>query len=90
MPGTYQIRGVNPNGSTYGGQVTITADGDVYNFRWRISSGDTYLGSGRLLGRIISVDWGQKYPVIYRVDDDGTLRGTWANGTATEDLVPIR
>lgn len=90
LPGTYQIRGVNPNGSTYGGQVIITADGDVYNFRWRISSGDTYLGSGRLLGRIISVDWGQKYPVIYRVDDNGTLRGTWANGTASEDLVPIR
>jgi hypothetical protein len=90
LPGTYRIEGVNANGSTYGGQVTITADGDVYNFHWRISNGDTYVGSGRLRGQIISVDWGQQYPVTYRVDDDGTLKGTWANGTASEDLVPIR
>jgi hypothetical protein len=90
LPGTYRIQGINPNGSAYGGQVTITADGDVYNFHWRISGGETYLGSGRLRDGIISVDWGQQYPVVYRVDEDGTLKGTWANGAATEDLVPIR
>lgn len=90
LPGAYQVQGVNPNGSTYGGQVTITADGDVYKFRWRISDGTIYLGSGKLVGRTISVDWGQKYPVIYQVGDDGTLKGTWANGTASENLVPVR
>lgn len=90
LSGSYRIQGVNPNGSRYTGQVTVTANGDVYNFRWRISNGDTFVGSGRLQGRIISVDWGQQYPVVYRIDDDGTLRGTWANGTASEDLVPIR
>jgi len=90
LPGSYRIEGVNPDGSNYGGLVTITADGDVYNFRWKISSSQTYFGSGRLRGRIITVDWGQQYPVIYRVNDDGTLRGTWANGIASEVLLPIR
>jgi TIR domain len=90
LVGTYRVEGVNPDGSPYGGQVTITVDSDVFNFHWRISSGQTYLGSGRLRGRLISVDWGQQYPVTYRLDDDGILRGTWANGTASEDLVPIR
>ncbi|MBI3704103.1 MAG: hypothetical protein HY244_09730 [Rhizobiales bacterium] len=90
LPGQYSVAGVNPNGSTYRGEVTISEDGGVYNFRWRISNGDTFRGKGRLRGRILSVDWGQKYPVIYHVDEDGTLRGKWANGRASEDLTPNR
>jgi hypothetical protein len=88
ISGKYSIEGTNPNGSTYGGTVTITGSGPVYNFRWLINSGDVFRGSGRLSGNTISVDWGQKYPVIYQVGGDGTLRGTWANGRASEDLVP--
>ncbi len=90
LPGKYAVAGVNPNGSTYRGEVTITGDGDTYNFRWRISNGDVYRGKGILRGRILTVDWGQRYPVIYRVDDDGTLRGKWSNGSASEDLTPDR
>jgi hypothetical protein len=90
LPGQYTVAGVNPNGSSYRGEVTITEDGGVYSFRWRISNGDIFRGKGRLRGRILSVDWGQKYPVIYHVDDNGTLRGKWANGRASEDLTPNR
>ena len=90
MPGQYSVAGVNPNGSRYHGEVTITEDGGIYNFRWRISNGDTFRGKGRLRGRILTVDWGQKYPVIYHVDEDGTLRGKWSNGRASEDLTPNR
>ena len=90
LPGQYTVAGVNPNGSTYRGEVTITEDGGSYNFRWRISNGDIFRGKGRLRGRILTVDWGQKYPVIYHVDEDGTLRGKWANGRASEDLTPNR
>ena len=87
--GGYSIDGVNPNGSTYGGTVTITAGrGGTYNFRWQIGRSQTYRGTGRLRGRTLTVDWGQKYPVIYRIEDDGTLRGKWANGSASEDLTP--
>ncbi len=91
LPGEYSIDGVNPNGSTYGGTVTITAGGGgTYNFRWQVGSRQTFRGTGRLRGRTITVNWGQKHPVIYRIEDDGTLRGTWSNGRATEDLTPNR
>ena len=90
IAGRYSIEGANPNGSTYGGEVNITVDSGVYDFRWRISNGDTYRGKGRLRGKTLSVDWGQQYPVIYQVGDDGTLRGKWANGRASENLVPNR
>lgn len=90
LPGQYTVAGINPNGGTYRGEVTITEDGGVYNFRWRISNGDIFRGKGRLRGRILTVDWGQKYPIIYHVDEDGTLRGKWANGRGSEDLTPNR
>jgi hypothetical protein len=88
LAGKYSMTGTNPNGSTYHGAVTITRDGDFYEFRWRISNGDTFHGKGRLRGSTISVDWGQKYPVIYEVDSGGKLHGTWSDGKASEDLVP--
>ena len=90
LPGQYSVAGVNPNGSTYRGEVTITEDGGIYNFRWRISNGDVFRGKGRLRGRILTIDWGQKDPVIYHVDEDGTLRGKWAKGRGSEDLTPNR
>ena len=88
LPGKYTIDGRNPNGSRYGGKVIITVEGATYKFLWRISNGDTYHGKGRLHGDTLTVDWGQKYPVIYRVNDDGTLRGRWANGRGIEYLTP--
>ncbi len=87
LAGRYSMTGTNPNGSTYHGLVTISRDGDLYEFNWRISNGDTFHGKGRLRGSTISVDWGQKYPVIYDVDSDGKLHGTWSDGKASEELV---
>ena len=88
LAGRYTIDGRNPNGSRYRGSVIITVEGATYNFLWRISNGSTYHGKGRLHGDTLTVDWGQKDPVIYRVKDDGTLRGRWANGRGTENLTP--
>lgn len=89
LPGIYRIDGRNPNGSRYGGKVLITAaETGIYNLLWRISSGDTYTGRGRLNGDTLTVDWGQQYPVIYRVGKDGMLRGWWDNGRGSENLVP--
>lgn len=88
ISGTYAAHGTNPNGTTYRGSVTVRRDGDHYRFVWLIASGDTYQGTGVLNGRTITVDWGQKYPVIYNVGPNGVLTGTWNNGTATETLVP--
>jgi hypothetical protein len=89
VPGLYKIDGRNPNGSRYGGKVLITAaETGVYNFLWRISNGETYRGRGRLSGDMLTVEWGQQYPVIYRVNIDGTLRGRWDNGRGIENLIP--
>jgi TIR domain len=88
ISGTYAAHGTNPNGTTYRGSVTIRRDGDHYRFVWLIASGDTYQGTGVVNGRTVTVDWGQKYPVVYNIGPDGVLTGTWNNGTATETLVP--
>jgi TIR domain len=88
ITGTYAVHGTNPNGTSYRGSVTVRRDGDHYRFVWLIASGDTYQGTGVLNGRTITVDWGQRYPVIYNVGPNGVLTGTWNNGTATETLVP--
>jgi TIR domain-containing protein len=88
IAGKYSMHGTNPNGTIYRGFVTIHRDGDRYRFDWVISTGDTYRGTGVFNGRSIVVDWGQQYPVIYQMGPNGVLTGTWANGTATETLVP--
>jgi len=89
ISGTYAVDGTNPNGTTYTGTVWITHQGaSRYRFKWLIDNGDRFRGTGTLKGRTISVNWGQKYPVIYQVHDDGILEGSWANGSATETLTP--
>jgi hypothetical protein len=90
IPGDYSCNGSNPNGSSYRCNVTISRSGEIYSFRWLIADGTRYGGKGRLRGRTLTVDWGQSAPVIYRVGDDGILRGTWANGRGTENLTPAR
>src|SRR5262245_53497778 len=74
LDGVYDVQGVNPNGSTYSGEVTIQRQGSSYQFRWRIGS-QTFQGSGALRGGSLTVNWGQRYPVIYVVGNDGVLRG---------------
>ncbi len=88
IAGEYFARGTNPDGSSYSGNVTITRKDDSYKFVWKIGS-STYYGVGELKGDVLTVDWGQAQPVIYRVKPDGTLDGTWAGGKATEILKPF-
>jgi len=87
LTGTYSVAGVNPNGSRYRGVVTVTIDGDLYHFRWRVA-GQTFRGQGKLSGRTLTIDWGQASPVIYQVKDNGTLTGSWDDGRARETLTP--
>lgn len=88
LAGTYKVEGRNTDGSRYSGEVTITVQGDVANFLWSIA-GDTYRGTGTLKGTVLTVDWGAKDPVIYQVNSDGSLDGTWAGGRASERLERI-
>jgi hypothetical protein len=88
LPGKYSVSGTNPNGSSYSGEVTIRHDRGTYYFNWRVGR-DTFRGSGRLNGRMLTINWGQSSPVIYHVGNDGVLRGKWARGTGLEDLEKI-
>ncbi len=86
LGGVYTASGKNPNGSGYSGKVTISKTGENnYTFDWKV--GTSYSGTGRLDGSVLTVDWGDKYPIIYVIQDGGKkLAGTWANGTASEVL----
>eukprot|EP00803_Ostreobium_quekettii_P010436 evm.model.scf_4.5 EVM.evm.TU.scf_4.5 scf_4:141539-151041(+) len=92
IPGSYTAIGTNPKGTapeTYRGFVTLSIDEDGF-FRqaWLIEETLDYRGQGVLVDDILTVDWGSTFPIVYRVGCNGTLVGTWANGQATETLIP--
>ncbi len=85
--GNYDVVGYNPNGSQYKGSLTIKKQGDLYYVTWYIAA-NTFNGKGYLKGNILTIDWGEPDPVIYTVQENGILKGTWANGAASETLTP--
>ena len=87
--GSYNVAGINPNGSSYSGRVNIARQGDRYRFDWRVGS-SSYQGVGTLDGNVMVVNWGGSTPVVYALAADGTLKGLWSNGKATEILTPSR
>jgi uncharacterized protein YecT (DUF1311 family) len=85
--GRYLVTGSNPSGGSYHGSCRITALGDnKYRFEWQV--GASYVGTGTLKDGSISVDWGSDSPAIYKLNADGSLTGTWANGRGAEFLKP--
>jgi len=87
IEGIYDCNGTNPNGTTYRGTVTISRNNDQYFLVWNIAS-STFKGSGTYQGNLLVINWGAPYPVIYQLNQDGRLIGTWNNGTGTETLIP--
>ncbi len=88
LGGTYAVQGTSPEGGTYEGNVTISGDAaSGFHVVWTIGS-DTYEGTGKLSGNILTVDWGQVEPVVYKVSRDGaTLSGKWGKrGRGREKL----
>lgn len=86
IAGTYDARGMNPDGSVYRGEVKIAQQASTVEFYWNIA-GQTYTGRGQIEGRVLTVDWGSPTPVVY-VLMGRELHGTWDNGTALEKLTP--
>ena len=85
--GTYQANGTNGDGAPYAGTcaVALKPDGS-YSFEWVIGE-YTYVGVGTLKNGIMTVEWGDSSPVIYKVQQGGkVLDGTWSGGEATEKL----
>lgn len=86
LTGNYRVNGRNPDGSAYEGSVQIVDNGGAVAMSWQV--GSTYSGVGVVQGRVLSVNWGSDAQVIYVINADGTLYGTWARGTALELLTP--
>ena len=91
ISGTYDVSGVNQDGSTYSGTAVIThIGGKSYDFTWTIS-GQSLRGVGTLNDGVIIVDDGE-FINRYHVLLDGTLDGTWTQrnvaGVGTEVLTP--
>lgn len=87
LTGDYAIHGLNPDGSTYLGSLTLTGQGTTVTAAWRVA-GKGYSGTGTLDGRILTIDYGDPTPVQYIVMPDGKLHGTWSDGLALERATP--
>lgn len=86
LVGSYKVEGRNPDGSSYKGSLEISVNDNVANFNWAIGS-QKFRGQGSLIGNVLVVNWGDAAPVIYTIDLDGNLTGTWKNGRASERAV---
>jgi hypothetical protein len=87
--GAYAVAGQNPNGTRYSGAVTISRQGNRYQFDWRVGQ-SAYRGTGTLDGNVLTVNWGSATPVVYSLSADGILRGLWSGGRGAEVLTPAR
>lgn len=85
LDGNYRVDGRNPDGSGYSGSVIIKSIDGVANFEWHVGN-QVYKGQGTFVGNVLVVNWGSAAPVLYTVDLDGNLSGTWDNGKASERL----
>ena len=98
LSGIYDIAtGTNPDGSKYGGIVTISKPDETgyrYCLQWKIANtkqeeygcGDLEIDFTRKT-LVLSVDWGAEYPVIYDVSDSGdSFVGRWHSGAGRENL----
>jgi Caspase domain len=88
LTGVYRATGTNPNGSKYTGMVALAQDNDNFKLTWWIGK-DVFKGSGHFAGKMLVINWGDNTPVIYSFGDEGALDGEWADGSATETLMPV-
>jgi hypothetical protein len=87
IKGLYSVAGPTESGRRYTGQVTIRGGADAARVEWRLTNGSNYVGQGSMNRDIVPIDWGSAHPVVYRLEPaTGVLRGTWANGRATDVL----
>lgn len=98
LAGRYQVIGDNANGSGYRGvaEISGTAGGNCA-IRWAIPNTPPTQGFCMRQGNVLSAAYrlGNAIGlVVYRIEDDGTLNGTWTiagqEGVGKERLVPAR
>jgi hypothetical protein len=89
LAGKYYARGKNPNGSYYYGTAETVMEGANLRINWKWTTEKTDTAIANLLQNVVTaVVTGLDAPAIYTIGKDGTWRGTWDNGKATEIMVP--
>ncbi len=86
LAGSYAVQGRNPDGSAYSGSLSLTVLDGVANLTWAVGN-RIYKGQGTFIGNVLVVNWGSSSPVLYTVDLQGNLAGTWDRGRASERLI---
>ena len=93
--GHYSVKGTNLDGSTYEGEAQITATSDVTCEIVWTTGGSTSSGICMRDGNAFSAGYelnGKVGLVIYLIQKDGSLDGTWTvagvNAVGTEILTP--
>jgi hypothetical protein len=92
--GSYNVKGTNPNGSTYGGTVQITPTGSSCRIVWQTGSTSSS-GICMLANKAFAASYllqGRQGLVVYELQSDGSLKGWWTiagqAGVGTENLYP--
>lgn len=90
LPATFQVDGLNADGTSYSGtaQMSYNAVSFTASITWQVGA-DTFSGQGPLDNGRFVIDWGDTTPVIYTVNSDLSLTGSWAGGAASETLTSI-
>lgn len=93
--GTYTVAGTNFDGSTYGGEATVTLTSETTcTIHWETGGSssdgicmrnDDAFSAGYVMGKTVGL-------VVYKVQEDGSLHGLWTiagkDGNGTEILTP--
>ncbi|MER9233683.1 hypothetical protein NKI56_16530 [Mesorhizobium sp. M0622] len=93
--GTYAVAGTNFDGSSYGGDATITLTSETTcTIHWETGGSssdgicmrnDDAFSAGYVMGKAVGL-------VVYKVQEDGSLQGLWTiagkEGNGTEVLTP--
>lgn len=85
--GQYISQGRYSNGEKFEGVAKVTRLGRNVDITWRVE-GNQFSGKGTIAGRVITVEWGAETPILYVIMPDGSLHGTYNDGTALEKLTP--
>lgn len=90
LPATFQVDGLNADGTSYSGtaQMSYNPVSFTASITWQVGA-DTFSGQGPLDNGRFVIDWGDTTPVIYTVNSDLSLTGSWAGGAASETLTSI-
>lgn len=95
LSGHYRVQGTNFDGSIYEGEATVTPTSEftceiVWNTGGNMASG-ICMRDGNAFTAAYEMD-GKIGLVIYLIQDDGTLEGTWTvagvNAIGTETMTP--